>query len=126
MINPNVAKLKLPRNMKRLSSSFNDDLLYPYTSNTSEFAGRPKTLPFILELDTDTGEELHIVGRLLRSRQRSRQIGSKNVSPKVTDQEDASHYKQERCLFSGGPSYTNLPSLWIGVSACPSERFFAK
>ena len=74
MINPNVAKLKLPRNMKRLHSSFNVDLLYPYTPNASEFAGRPipKASPIILELDTR--KELHIVEKLLRRRQRSRQL----------------------------------------------------
>ena len=74
MINPNVAKLKLSRNMKRVHSSFNINLLYPYHPSTSKFAGRPipKASPIILE--SDTGEELHIVERLLRRRQRSRQI----------------------------------------------------
>ncbi|CAI5712017.1 unnamed protein product [Peronospora farinosa] len=74
MINPNVAKLKLPRNLKKLHSSFNVDLLFTYKPNASEFAGRPipKTSPVILE--ADTGKELHIVERLLSRRQRSRQI----------------------------------------------------
>ena len=74
MINPNVAKLKIPRNMKRLHPSYNVDLLYTYTPNASEFAGRPipKVSPIILE--ADTGKELHIVEKLLRCRQRSRQV----------------------------------------------------
>ena len=74
MINPNVAKLKLPRKKKRLNSSFNIDLLSPYKPNAFEFAGRPipKAAPVILE--PDTGEKLHVVERLLRRRQRSRQI----------------------------------------------------
>ena len=74
MINPNVAKLKLPRNMERLHSSFNNDLHSPYKPNASELAGRPipKAAPVILE--PDTGEKLHVVERLLRRRLRSRQI----------------------------------------------------
>ena len=73
-INPNVAKLKLPRNMKRLHPSFNIDILYPYTPNASEFAGRPipKASPIILE--AGNGKELHIVEKLLRRHQRSRQV----------------------------------------------------
>ena len=74
MIDPNVAKLKLPRNLKRLHPSFNVDLLYAYMPNASEFAGRPipKAAPIILE--ADTGKELHIAETLLRLRQRSCQV----------------------------------------------------
>ena len=74
MIDPNVAKLKLPRNLKRLHPSFNVDLLYAYMPNASEFAGRPipKAAPIILE--ADTGKELHIVEKVLCRRQRSRQV----------------------------------------------------
>ncbi|CCI47012.1 unnamed protein product [Albugo candida] len=74
MINPNVAKLKLPRNMERLHSSFNVELLYPYTPNASEFAGRPITKASPIILEPDTGKELHILEKLLRRRQRSRQV----------------------------------------------------
>lgn len=54
MMNPNVAKLKLPRNMKRLQSSFNVDLFSLCKQKDFEFAGRPNTkaLTFILESDT--------------------------------------------------------------------------
>uniref|UniRef100_A0AAV1UNZ2 Chromo domain-containing protein n=1 Tax=Peronospora matthiolae TaxID=2874970 RepID=A0AAV1UNZ2_9STRA len=74
MINPNVAKLKIPRNLKRLHPSFNVDLLCPYMLNVSEFAVRPisKAAPIILE--ADTGKELHILKQVLRRRQRSRQV----------------------------------------------------
>ena len=74
MINPNVAKLKLPRKMKRLHPSFDVDQLYPYTPNASEFTRRPipKASPIILE--ADTGKELHIGEKLLRRHQRSRQV----------------------------------------------------
>lgn len=41
IINPNVAKLKLPCNMKRLHTSLKVYLLSSYKSNASEFSGRP-------------------------------------------------------------------------------------
>ncbi|RMX66228.1 hypothetical protein DD238_004195 [Peronospora effusa] len=51
MISPNVAKLKLPRNMNKMHSVFNVELF-----------------------SADIGRELPIVKRLLICRQRSRQI----------------------------------------------------
>ena len=56
MINPNVAKLKLPRNMKRLHSSFNVYLLSPYKPNASEFARQPIPKASSIILESDTGE----------------------------------------------------------------------
>ena len=74
MISDNVAKLKLPRAMKRVHPTFNVDLLSHYHPNVSEFAGRPipKASPIILQ--EDTGDELHIVEKLLQRRQRNRQV----------------------------------------------------
>ncbi|KAF1331550.1 Retroelement pol polyprotein, partial [Globisporangium splendens] len=73
MVNDNVARLKLPRSMQRLNPTFNIDLLSPYSVNISKFPGRPlpKATPIIL--DTETGEELHIVEQLLKFRHFNRQ-----------------------------------------------------
>lgn len=68
MINENVAKLRLPKSMSRLNATFNVDLLHHYVENPIQFRSRPipKASPVIL--DEDTGEELHIVEKLLRKR----------------------------------------------------------
>ncbi|DAZ93820.1 TPA: hypothetical protein N0F65_004209 [Lagenidium giganteum] len=61
----NVAKLILPRNLKRLHSSFNVDLLSHFVESPDRFDSRPipKAIPVIL---TDEGEELHLVEKLLK------------------------------------------------------------
>ncbi|KAF1314389.1 Retrotransposon nucleocapsid protein, partial [Globisporangium splendens] len=73
MINDNVAKLKLQRNMKRLNPTFNIDLLSHYRVGTSQFPGRPLPKATPIVLDMDTGEELHIVEQMIRPRQFHRQ-----------------------------------------------------
>jgi hypothetical protein len=71
MINPNVARLKLPRHLRKLHPSFNVDLLSHYVTNPQEFEGRPipKASPIILN---ENNEQLHIIERLLRKRQFNR------------------------------------------------------
>lgn len=73
MISPNVARLKLQRNMKRLYSSLNVGLFSPYKPNASELAGRPIPKASRVILYLDTGEQLHIVEKWLRRHHRSRQ-----------------------------------------------------
>ncbi|KAG6608884.1 Retrotransposon nucleocapsid protein [Phytophthora cinnamomi] len=72
MVNDNVAKLILPRTMKRLNPTFNVELLTHYQTNRADFPNRPipKAVPLIL--DEDTGEELYIVEKLLKKRTRRR------------------------------------------------------
>ncbi|KAG6613497.1 Retroelement pol Polyprotein [Phytophthora cinnamomi] len=72
MVNDNVAKLILPRTMKRLNPTFNVELLTHYQTNREDFPNRPipKAVPLIL--DEDTGEELYIVEKLLKKRTRRR------------------------------------------------------
>ncbi|DBA01878.1 TPA: hypothetical protein N0F65_006026 [Lagenidium giganteum] len=70
MINENVAKLIL-RNLKRLHSSFNVDLLSHFVESPDRFDSRPisKAIPVVL---TDEGEELQLVEKLLKKRQFNR------------------------------------------------------
>ncbi|GMF50446.1 unnamed protein product [Phytophthora fragariaefolia] len=58
--------------MKRLDITFNVDLLIHYLTNREDFPNRPipKVVPLIL--DEDTGEELHIVEKLLKKQTRRR------------------------------------------------------
>ncbi|KAJ8576999.1 hypothetical protein ON010_g2208 [Phytophthora cinnamomi] len=68
MVNPNVAKLHLPRSMKRLNPTFNVDVLSPYIENPSRFKTRPIPKASRLIIDNDTGDTLHIIEKLLRKR----------------------------------------------------------
>lgn len=72
MVNPNVAKLQLPRSMKRLNPTFNVDILSPYVENPSRFRTRPIPKASRLIVDDDTGDTLHIIEKLLRKRQFNR------------------------------------------------------
>ena len=67
MINNNVAKLVLPRNLSRLHPSFNIDLLGHFVPNAMRFCSRPipKSVPVVLDQETDS--ELHIVEALVKS-----------------------------------------------------------
>ncbi|KAF1324365.1 polyprotein, partial [Globisporangium splendens] len=73
MVNKNVARLVLPPNMKRLHPAFNVELLSHYVENPTKFHSRPipKAAPVIL--DDETGEALHVVEALLRSKTHNRQ-----------------------------------------------------
>uniref|UniRef100_H3GA32 Chromo domain-containing protein n=1 Tax=Phytophthora ramorum TaxID=164328 RepID=H3GA32_PHYRM len=72
MINPNVAKLNLPRSMRFLNPTFNVDVLSHYVENPSRFATRPiPKVPRII-IDDDSGETKYIVEKLLRKRQFNR------------------------------------------------------
>ncbi|KAF1326246.1 putative retroelement, partial [Globisporangium splendens] len=73
MVNKNVARLVLPPNMKRLHPAFNVELLSNYVENPTKFHSRPipKAAPVIL--DDETGEALHVVEALLRSKTHNRQ-----------------------------------------------------
>jgi len=68
MINPNVAKLKLPKSMKRMNPTFNVDILQPYVPTPDKFMSRPipKASKIVLAEDND---KLYIVSKLLRKRQ---------------------------------------------------------
>ena len=68
MINSNVARLVLPRSLRKLHPSFNIDLLSHFVPNPTRFSGRPipKAVPVIL--DEETGSELHIVEALVKKR----------------------------------------------------------
>jgi len=68
MINPNVAKLKLPKSMKRMNPTFNVDILQPYVPTPDKFMSRPipKASKIVLAEDND---KLYIVNKLLRKRQ---------------------------------------------------------
>ncbi|GMF22405.1 unnamed protein product [Phytophthora fragariaefolia] len=72
MINGNAARLILPRSMKSLNPTFNVDVLNHYVSNPDKFVTR--ILPKVSRIITneDTGEDLHIVEKLLRKRQFNR------------------------------------------------------
>ncbi|KAE8882895.1 hypothetical protein PF003_g32883 [Phytophthora fragariae] len=72
MINDNAARLILPRIMKSLNPTFNVDVLSHYVSNPDKFETRvlPKASRIIT--NEDTGEDLHIVEKLLRKRQFNR------------------------------------------------------
>ncbi|KAG6574445.1 Retrotransposon nucleocapsid protein [Phytophthora cinnamomi] len=74
MINDNAARLILPRSMKSLNPTFNVDVLSHYVSNPDKFETRvlPKASRIIT--NEDTGEDLHIVEKLLRKRQFNRKI----------------------------------------------------
>ena len=65
MINDNAAKLKLPRSMKGMNPTFNIDILSHHVENPDRFESRriPKTSKAIV--DDTTGEELHIIEKLL-------------------------------------------------------------
>jgi hypothetical protein len=65
MINDNAAKLKLPRSMKGINLTFNVDVLSHHVENPDRFESRriPKTSKAIV--DDATGEELHIIEKLL-------------------------------------------------------------
>ncbi|KAF1333225.1 polyprotein, partial [Globisporangium splendens] len=73
MVNKNAARLVLPPNMKRLHPAFNVELLSHYVENPTKFHSRPipKAAPVIL--DDETGEALHVVEALLRSKTHNRQ-----------------------------------------------------
>ncbi|KAF1317106.1 polyprotein, partial [Globisporangium splendens] len=73
MVNKNVARLVLPPNMKRLHPAFNVELLSHYVENPTKFHSRPipKAAPVIL--GDETGEALHVVEALLRSKTHNRQ-----------------------------------------------------
>jgi RNase H-like domain found in reverse transcriptase/Integrase zinc binding domain/Chromo (CHRromatin Organisation MOdifier) domain len=74
MVNDNVAKLILPRSMKALNPTFNVDILSHYVENPERFETRviPKSSRVII--DQDTGEELHVIEKLLKRRQFNRQM----------------------------------------------------
>ena len=73
MVNDNVAKLKLPRNTRFLHSAFNVDILSHYVENPDQFPTRPIPKASRVILDTSTGDEMHIVEKLLKKRQFNRQ-----------------------------------------------------
>lgn len=73
MVNENVAKLRLPRSMRSLNPTFNVDLLSHYVETPDKFSTRPIPKTSRIVIDQDTGEELHVVEKLLRKRQFSRQ-----------------------------------------------------
>ncbi|KAG3070962.1 hypothetical protein PI125_g22866 [Phytophthora idaei] len=72
MINPNVAKLNLPRSMSCLNPTFNVDVLSHFVENPSRFKTRPIPKASRLIVDEDTGETSHIIEKLLRKRQFNR------------------------------------------------------
>ncbi|KAF1327470.1 Retroelement pol polyprotein, partial [Globisporangium splendens] len=73
IVNKNVARLVFPPNMKRLHPAFNVELLSHYVENPTKFHSRPipKAAPVIL--GDETGEALHVVEALLRSKTHNRQ-----------------------------------------------------
>ncbi|CCI42170.1 unnamed protein product [Albugo candida] len=68
MINNNVAKLALPRNLGKLHPSLNIELLSHFVPNPVRFSSRPvpKAVPVIFE--KKTGSELYIVEALVQKR----------------------------------------------------------
>ncbi|OWZ04563.1 hypothetical protein PHMEG_00023514 [Phytophthora megakarya] len=72
MVNPNVAKLKLPRSMSRLNPTFNVDVLSHYVENPSRFKTRPIPKASRLIIDEETGDTMHIIETLLQKRQFNR------------------------------------------------------
>ncbi|KAF1321051.1 Retroelement pol polyprotein, partial [Globisporangium splendens] len=71
MINPNVAKLKLPAQMKRINPTFNVDVLSHYVPTPDKFLSRPipKSSKFVMD---DSANDLQIVEKLLKKRQFNR------------------------------------------------------
>ncbi|KAF1315744.1 Retrotransposon nucleocapsid protein, partial [Globisporangium splendens] len=72
MINPNVAKLKLPAHMKRINPTFNVDVLSHYVPTPDKFLSRPipKSSKFVMD---DSVNNLQIVEKVLKKRQFNRQ-----------------------------------------------------
>jgi hypothetical protein len=73
MINENAARLNLPRSMRFLAQTFNVDLLSHYVSNPEKFATRPIPKASRVIVDQDTGDDLHVIEKLLQKRQFNRQ-----------------------------------------------------
>ncbi|KAF1313198.1 Retrotransposon nucleocapsid protein, partial [Globisporangium splendens] len=71
MINPNVAKLKLPAQMKRINPTFNVDVLSHYVPTPDKFLSHPipKSSKFVMD---DSANDLQIVEKLLKKRQFNR------------------------------------------------------
>ena len=68
MINNNGDKLVLPRNLRKLQSTFNIELLSQFVPNPTKFSGRPVPKVVPVMLDEETGSELHIVEALVKKR----------------------------------------------------------
>ena len=68
MINNNGNKLVLPRNLRKLHSTFNIELLSHFVPNPTKFSGRPVPKAVPVMLDEETGSELHIVEALVKKR----------------------------------------------------------
>ncbi|DBA04551.1 TPA: hypothetical protein N0F65_011099 [Lagenidium giganteum] len=66
MVNPNVTKLALPPAMKKVNPTFNVEFLTPFVAKPDRFRHPPipKGTPVIID---ETGEEQHVVERLMSS-----------------------------------------------------------
>ena len=72
MINPNVARLKLPQSMKKIIPTFNVDVLSKYEPTPEIFRSRPipKASKFV---GNGTADRLQVIERILKKSQFNRQ-----------------------------------------------------